>query len=43
MDSGGNDGTIKHVMSGVNPQGCSVTSFKKPSTNVPFKYLETAS
>ncbi len=31
MDAAGKDGTIKHVMSGVNPQGCSVTSFKKPS------------
>jgi PPK2 family polyphosphate:nucleotide phosphotransferase len=28
MDSGGKDGTIRHVMSGVNPQGCRVTSFK---------------
>lgn len=32
MDAAGKDGTIKHVMSGVNPQGCSVTSFKSPST-----------
>ena len=31
MDAGGKDGTIKHVMSGVNPQGCRVTSFKEPS------------
>src|SRR5205809_4983347 len=31
MDTGGKDGTIKHVFSGVNPQGCQVTSFKKPS------------
>ena len=31
MDSGGKDGTIRHVMSGVNPQGCSVTSFKVPT------------
>lgn len=31
MDAGGKDGTIKHVMSGVNPQGCQVTSFKQPS------------
>jgi PPK2 family polyphosphate:nucleotide phosphotransferase len=31
IDSGGKDGTIRHVMSGVNPQGCSVTSFKKPT------------
>jgi PPK2 family polyphosphate:nucleotide phosphotransferase len=32
MDASGKDGTIRHVMSGVNPQGCSVTSFKQPST-----------
>jgi PPK2 family polyphosphate:nucleotide phosphotransferase len=31
MDAGGKDGTIKHVMSGVNPQGCQVNSFKVPS------------
>lgn len=31
-DAGGKDGTIKHVMSGVNPQGCEVVSFKAPST-----------
>src|SRR5438874_1470848 len=32
MDAGGKDGAIKHVFSGVNPQGCSVTSFKAPSS-----------
>ncbi len=32
MDAAGKDGTIKHVMSGVNPQGCEVSSFKKPSS-----------
>lgn len=32
MDAAGKDSTIKHVMSGINPQGCSVTSFKSPST-----------
>jgi PPK2 family polyphosphate:nucleotide phosphotransferase len=32
MDTGGKDGTIKHVFSGVNPQGCRVSSFKAPST-----------
>jgi len=32
MDAAGKDGTIKHVMSGVNPQGCQVFSFKKPTT-----------
>src|SRR5688572_14670769 len=32
MDAAGKDGTIKHVMSGVNPQGCDVHSFKAPST-----------
>ena len=31
LDAAGKDGTIKHVMSGVNPQGCRVWSFKKPS------------
>ena len=30
-DTGGKDGTIRHVMSGVNPQGCVVTSFKVPT------------
>jgi PPK2 family polyphosphate:nucleotide phosphotransferase len=32
MDAAGKDGTIKHVMSGINPQGCQVYSFKSPST-----------
>ena len=32
MDTSGKDGTIKHVMSGLNPQGCRVISFKAPST-----------
>jgi polyphosphate kinase 2 (PPK2 family) len=32
MDAAGKDGTIKHVLSGVNPQGCDVHSFKAPST-----------
>ena len=31
MDTGGKDGTIRHVMSGFNPAGCMVTSFKVPS------------
>jgi PPK2 family polyphosphate:nucleotide phosphotransferase len=31
MDAAGKDGAIKHVMSGINPQGCQVTSFKSPS------------
>ena len=31
MDAAGKDGTIKHVMSGINPAGCQVTSFKQPS------------
>ena len=31
MDAAGKDGAIKHVMSGINPQGCSVTAFKAPS------------
>lgn len=33
MDAAGKDSTIEHVMSGVNPQGCQVFSFKKPSAN----------
>src|SRR6201987_68478 len=32
MDAAGKDGSIKHVMSGVNPQGCQVFSFKQPSS-----------
>lgn len=31
LDASGKDGTIRHVMSGINPQGCRVTSFKEPS------------
>jgi PPK2 family polyphosphate:nucleotide phosphotransferase len=31
MDAAGKDGTIKHVMSGINPEGCNVNSFKSPS------------
>jgi PPK2 family polyphosphate:nucleotide phosphotransferase len=31
MDAAGKDGAIKHVMSGINPEGCDVTSFKAPS------------
>ncbi|MBE9188842.1 polyphosphate kinase 2 family protein [Gloeocapsopsis crepidinum LEGE 06123] len=31
MDTGGKDGTIKHVFQGINPQGCQVWSFKKPT------------
>ena len=33
MDAAGKDGAIRHVMSGVNPQGCQVFSFKQPSAN----------
>ncbi len=33
MDAAGKDGTIRHVMSGVNPQGCEVHSFKAPSAD----------
>ena len=33
MDAAGKDGAIKHVMSGVNPAGCDVTSFKQPSAD----------
>ena len=32
MDAAGKDGTIKHVMSGINPQGCQVWSFKAPNS-----------
>jgi PPK2 family polyphosphate:nucleotide phosphotransferase len=32
MDAAGKDGAIKHVMSGVNPQGCQVSSFKAPTS-----------
>src|SRR5262245_24744473 len=32
MDAAGKDSVIKHVMSGINPQGCQVTSFKQPSS-----------
>ena len=31
LDAAGKDSTIKHVMTGINPQGCTVTSFKQPS------------
>ena len=31
LDTGGKDGTIRHVMRGINPQGCQVTSFKPPT------------
>jgi PPK2 family polyphosphate:nucleotide phosphotransferase len=40
MDAAGKDGTIKHVMSGVNPEGCQVSSFKGPSdTELQHDYL----
>ena len=40
MDTAGKDGTIKHVMSGANPQGCRVTSFKVPtSTELAHDFL----
>ncbi|HEY2342850.1 MAG TPA: polyphosphate kinase 2 family protein [Chthoniobacteraceae bacterium] len=40
MDAAGKDGTIKHVMTGVNPQGCQVSSFKAPSaTELDHDYL----
>jgi len=46
MDAAGKDGTIKHVMSGVNPQGCQVFSFKKPSVeelnhNFLWRYMKS--
>jgi len=33
MDAAGKDGAIRHVMSGINPQGCNIHSFKSPSKN----------
>lgn len=33
MDAGGKDGTIRHIFTGVNPQGCQVTSFKQPTND----------
>ncbi|HWB59084.1 MAG TPA: polyphosphate kinase 2 family protein [Chthoniobacteraceae bacterium] len=40
MDAAGKDGTIAHVMSGINPQGCEVYSFKSPtSTELDHDYL----
>ena len=46
MDAAGKDGTIKHVMKGVNPQGCQVFSFKKPSAeeldhNFLWRYMKS--
>ena len=45
-DAAGKDGTIKHVMSGVNPQGCQVFAFKKPSSeeldhNFLWRYMKS--
>ncbi len=42
MDAAGKDGAIKHVMSGVNPQGCQVFSFKAPSSGGPRSRLSLA-
>ena len=36
LDAAGKDGTIKHVMTGVNPQGCEVTSFKEPTFQLKY-------
>jgi PPK2 family polyphosphate:nucleotide phosphotransferase len=46
MDAAGKDGTIRYVMSGVNPQGCQVYSFKKPSAeeldhNFLWRYMKS--
>jgi PPK2 family polyphosphate:nucleotide phosphotransferase len=46
MDAAGKDGTIRHVMSGVNPQGCQVFAFKKPSSeeldhNFLWRYMKS--
>lgn len=43
MDAAGKDGTIRHVMGGVNPQGCRVYSFKAPnSTELQYHFLARA-
>ena len=42
MDAAGKDGTIKHVMSGINPQGCEVTSFKGAFQHRPEARLSLA-
>ena len=39
MDAAGKDGTIKHVMSGVNPQGCEVSAFKAPTKELDHDYI----
>jgi PPK2 family polyphosphate:nucleotide phosphotransferase len=40
MDTSGKDGTIRHVLTGVNPQGCHIVSFKEPSaTELAHDYL----
>ncbi|MBX3683048.1 MAG: polyphosphate kinase 2 family protein [Thauera sp.] len=46
MDAAGKDGAIRHVMSGINPQGCQVFSFKKPSSeeldhNFLWRYMKS--
>src|SRR5436305_3366741 len=46
MDAAGKDGAIRHVMSGINPQGCQVFSFKKPSAeeldhNFLWRYMKS--
>lgn len=42
MDAAGKDGAIKHVMSGINPQGCQVFSFKAPDQRRPRPRLLVA-
>ena len=43
MDAAGKDGAIKHMMSGVNPQGCQVFSFKAPSAeDLDHDYISTS-
>ena len=36
LDAGGKDGSIRHIFSGVNPQGCQVTAFKEPTPVLPL-------
>lgn len=42
MDAAGKDGTIKHVMSGINPQGCQVSSLKRRESGVNWSAPGTA-
>jgi polyphosphate kinase 2 (PPK2 family) len=43
MDAAGKDGAIKHVMSGINPQGCQVYAFKAPELDHDFLWRTSRS